>query len=56
MKVNLKMMSTMVTEDLFIRMETITLGTGWMERDQDTENWLTSRVGCMKVSGSTASS
>jgi hypothetical protein len=38
MKVNLKMMSTTVTEDLFIRMETITLETGWMGRDQDTEN------------------
>ena len=39
MKANLKTMSTTVTEDLFIQTETITLEIGWMERDQDTENW-----------------
>lgn len=56
MKANLKTMSTTVTEDLFIQTETITLEIGWMERDQDTENWQTNQAGCMKVSGSTASS
>ena len=56
MKVNLKMMYTTVTEDLFIRMEIIILVTGWMEKDQDMESWLISRVGCMKDNGSTASS
>jgi hypothetical protein len=55
MKVNSKMTSTMVMEDLFIQMETTTLEIGLMERDQVTESWLTNQVGCMKASGSTAS-
>lgn len=55
MKVNSKMTSTMVMEDLFIQMETTTLEIGLMERDQGTESWLTNQVGCMKASGSIAS-
>lgn len=56
MKVNLKMISTTVMEDLFIQMEITIQEIGLMEKDLDMESLQISRVEFMKDSGNIASS